>query len=88
MELRLFIFFIDTVFQVIEKGLVVRIKSAPRDSRYDVLVFNSIWVVKNTIFYCREPHDTEEEDRYQLLIVVRLCAEVIQREFVTYAGSV
>jgi len=72
MKLRLFVFYIDNVSQVIEEGPIVQIDQIDRTSLWclEDLVFNSVWVVKSTIFYLREYQN--DTFKYPSLVVVHL----------------
>lgn len=79
-EHRFFVFFIDIASRTIEEGPVVQINPISIKLRYGILVFKSVWVVKNTIFCFREYH-SYDDPKYSALVVVRLGAEMIQRHF-------
>ena len=78
-KLRLFVFYIDNVSQVIEEGPVVRTDHV--DVPFEDLGFNCVWTVKNAVFYSCEHYIGEP--KYLSLVVVHLGAEVVQRHLVT-----
>jgi len=69
--------YIDNISQVIEEGPVVRTDHI--DVSFEDLGFNSLWTVKNMIFYSCEHYIGRP--KYLSLIVVHLGADVVQRHF-------